>query len=152
MSNNNNFNNLVGSLGDINIDVQKLLNSTMPVLPTHNIKNIEFDNSHIVNHREEEKMYWEQSLGLLKSIEVNTANLGTLVDLISTSNEKQDEIIKIITELLELAKETDKNKAVSKYKQIMGRIGDIANNADALVKLYGFGQLIGIILKTKGIL
>lgn len=150
-----NKSDLLGSLGSLNLDRNinlQQIDMTKSVVRTPEIQKINFDNSPIVNHREEEKMYWEESLNLLKNIEVNTANLGTLVDLINNSNEKQDEIIQIITELLEIAKETNKNEAESKYRQVMNRIGQIADDADALVKLYGFGQLIGTILKSKGIL
>lgn len=133
----------------INLQNSELMKSTFQ-LPNND--KFDFDNSPIVNHRQEEKMYWEQSLSLLKNIETNTANFGTLVDLIAKGNEKQDEIIKLISEFLEIAKESDKYVAETKYSKAMKKIGDIANNADTMVKLYGFGQMIGTILQVKGII
>lgn len=103
-------------------------------------------------HNKEEKMYWEESLNLLKSIETNTANLATLVDLISSNNEKQDEIISIITDLFNIAKETNKEEALSKYRKVMNRINDFAGDADLLIKLSNYGASIGMILKSQGIL
>ena len=133
-----------------------------------NIKNVmglDFSNikpqQHFINpkmdipintHKEEEKIYWEESLRLLKNIEINTANLSTLVDLISSSNDRQDEIISIITELLSVAKETDKEKALSKYRRIMNKINEFSGDADLLIKLSSWGTLMGSILQSNGIL
>lgn len=103
-------------------------------------------------HREEEKMYWDESISLLKNIEVNTANLTTLVNLISSNNDKQDEIINIITELFSLAKETDKDEALSKYRKVMKKINEFSGDADTLLKLSSYGGTIGMILKSQGIL
>ena len=103
-------------------------------------------------HREEEKMYWDESISLLKNIEVNTANLTTIVNLISTNNDKQDEIINIITDLFSLAKETDKDEALSKYRKVMKTINEFSGDADTLLKLSSYGGTIGMILKTLGIL
>lgn len=103
-------------------------------------------------HREEEKMYWDESISLLKNIEANTANLTTLVNLISSNNDKQDEIINIITELFSLAKETDKDEALSKYRKVMKKINEFSGDADTLLKLSSYGGTIGMILKSQGIL
>ena len=103
-------------------------------------------------HRKEEKMYWDESISLLKNIEVNTANLTTIVNLISTNNDKQDEIINIITDLFSLAKETDKDVALSKYRNVMKTINEFSGDADTLLKLSSYGGTIGMILKTLGIL
>ena len=43
-----------------------------------------------------EAAYREETIRSLRAIEQNTANLYTLVDLISKSNEQQDELIEII--------------------------------------------------------
>jgi Glu-tRNA(Gln) amidotransferase subunit E-like FAD-binding protein len=90
-------------------------------------------------HKKKEKEYWEESLKILKSIETNTASLVTLVDLINQGN---DEIAEIIRDLIELAKQKDKEQAESGFKRLMKRITDIQSSADTIIKLAGLAQTI----------
>ncbi len=93
-------------------------------------------------HREEEKMYWEESLRILKSIEYNTANLAALVDLINKNNEQQDEIIKYIIEILEIAKSKTKVDAESKFMKVMNKIVGLNKNVEAVQKLTAFANTL----------
>lgn len=93
-------------------------------------------------HREEEKMYWEESLNLLKLIESNTANLAMLVDLISKNNENQDEIIGILSEVLEIAKAKNKEEADNLYRKIMKKATTFTKDVEAIQKLTVFAGTV----------
>lgn len=89
-------------------------------------------------HREEEKVYWQQSIELLKSIELNTANLAMIVDLINKNNENQDEIIGILSEVLEIAKAKNKEEADNLYRKIMKKATTFTKDVEAIQKLTVF--------------
>lgn len=91
---------------------------------------------------EKTQEYQQQSLEMLKSINQNTANLYTLVDLISKSNDKQDEILEIISEILAIAKAKDKKEAESFLKKAMTQINSSVETADSIVKLVGWATAI----------
>lgn len=91
-------------------------------------------------HREEEKMYWEESLTLLKLIELNTASLAMLVDLISKNNENQDEIIRILTEVLEIAKANNKEEADNLYRKIMKKATTFTEDVEVIQKISTFAS------------
>lgn len=88
----------------------------------------------------------------LKQIESNTTNLSTLVLLIQDSNEQQEEIINIITELLSISKDRDESSAESKYRKTMKRISEYAGDIKAINILYGFANTLYPILKANNIL
>ena len=91
---------------------------------------------------EKSQEYQQQSLETLKSINQNTANLYTLVDLISKSNEKQDEVIGIVSEILAIAKAKEKKEAESLFKKVMTKINDSVETADSVIKLAGWAATI----------
>jgi predicted house-cleaning NTP pyrophosphatase (Maf/HAM1 superfamily) len=86
--------------------------------------------------------YQEESLEMLKSINTNTANLYTLVDLISNANDKQDELIGLISEILTIAKAKDKEEAESLFKKVMGKINETVKSADSMIKIMGWATSI----------
>lgn len=86
--------------------------------------------------------YQTESLKTLRAIEQNTANLNTLVDLISKSNEQQDELISIIAEILTIAKAKDKKEAESIYKKVMGRITQTIKDGETLAKVVGYATTV----------
>lgn len=100
----------------------------MPELP-------EFEAIPLAEHIERTGEYQQQSLEMLKSINQNTANLYTLVDLISKSNEKQDEVLSLISEILTIAKAKEKREAESIFKRVMTKINDTVETADSTIKL-----------------
>jgi hypothetical protein len=130
-----------------NLDISKYINEA-DVLSRQmqNINIPKIDHSKLTfpaqEHREEEKMYWEESLRILKSIEYNTANLAVLVDLINKNNEQQDEIIKYIIEILEIAKSKTKVDAESKFMKVMNKIVGLNKNVEAVQKLSAFANTL----------
>ncbi|MDF1495820.1 hypothetical protein [Caproiciproducens sp. CPB-2] len=89
-----------------------------------------------------EEAYRQETIRSLRAIEQNTANLYTLVDLISKSNEQQDEIISIIAEVLTIAKAKSKGEAKSVYTRVMSRITQTIKDAETLAKLAGYATTV----------
>lgn len=102
----------------------------------------EFEPIPLAEHIERTEEYQARSLEMLESINTNTANLYTLVDLISKSNEKQDEMIGVITDILSIAKAKEKREAESLLKKAMTKINDTVETADSIVKLVGWASMI----------
>jgi Fic family protein len=89
-----------------------------------------------------ETAYREETIRSLHAIEQNTANLYTLVDLISKSNEQQDELISIIAEVLTIAKAKSKDEAKSVYTKVMSRITQTIKDAETLAKIAGYATTV----------
>jgi hypothetical protein len=96
----------------------------------------------LAEHIEKTEEYQKKSLEMLHSINENTANLYSLVDLISKSNEKQDEILELISEILTIAKAKEKKEAESIFKKVMTQINDTVDTADSMIKLVGWASAI----------
>ena len=91
---------------------------------------------------EKSQEYQQQSLEMLKSISQNTANLYTLVDLINNSNEQQDKVIEIVSEILTIAKAKEKKEAESLLKKVTTKINDSVESAESMIKLYEWARVI----------
>ena len=133
----------LGDLSNLNLDLGNVLKNvdlTTSYMPSVNIPEVDFSKITFPaqEHREEEKMYWEQSINLLKSIELNTANLAMIVDLINKNNEKQDEIIAILSEVLEIAKAKNKEEADNLYRKTMNKVITFTKDVEAIQKLSVF--------------
>lgn len=64
------------------------------------------------------------------------------MDLISKANEKQDEILGILSEILSIAKAKSKEEADSRYKAIMSRISTSVDNVEAMIKVAGWASAV----------
>lgn len=91
---------------------------------------------------EKSQEYQQQCLKILESINQNTANLYTLVDLISKSNDQQDELIEIVSEILSIAKSKEKKEAESLFKKVMTKINDSVDTTESIIKLVGWATTI----------
>ena len=91
---------------------------------------------------EKTQEYQQKSLEVLQSINENTANLYTMVELINQNNEKQDELIALMTEILSLAKAKNKSEADSLFKKIMGKINDTADSVETIIKIVGWATTV----------
>ena len=79
---------------------------------------------------------------MLQSINENTANLYTMIELISQSNDKQDEVIALMTEVLSLAKAKSKEEADTLFKKIMSKINDTADSVESMIKIVGWATTV----------
>ena len=84
-------------------------------------------------------MKWSE---VLQAINENTANLYTMVELISQSNDKQDELISLMTEVLSLAKAKSKEEADTLFKKIMSKINDTADSVESMIKIVGWATTV----------
>ena len=112
----------------INRQIQENIQEIDPIIPE--------------GYFEKSQEYQQQSLEILKSINQNTANLFTLVDLISKSNEQQDEVIGIVSEILTIAKAKEKKEAESLFKKVTSKINNSVETADSVIKLFGWATTI----------
>ena len=86
--------------------------------------------------------YQQESLKILRAIEQNTANLYTLVDLISKNNEQQEELIALITEVLSIATAKTKGEAETKYRAVMDKITKTVKDVEAMNKMVGYATTV----------
>ena len=106
------------------------------------IQNIEMDSAIPEGYFEKTQDYQQKSLEILQDINQNTANLYTIVELISQSNDKQDELISLTTEVLSLAKAKSKDEADTRIKKIMSNINNTADSVDSMIKMVGWASTI----------
>ena len=99
-------------------------------------------------HVENIEKYQAQSVELLKDIRENTATLHALVELINKSNENQDQIISVITNIFEIAKAKSKEEAEINFKKAMEIINASVNSAESIGKLAGWAIAIFNIVKN----
>ena len=115
-----------------------------------------FEETPLGEHFKKTEQYQAESLEILKSIQENTANLYTLVELISNSNDNQDEIIGILSEIFELAKAKSEEEADKQFKKVMTEITDTVEAAESTAKLVGWltsiYRIVKMVLKSKGLI
>ena len=86
--------------------------------------------------------YQQKSLEILQSINENTANLYSIVELINQNADKQDELIALLSEVLSLATAKSKKEADNLFKKIMGKINDTTDSVDSMIKIVGWATTI----------
>lgn len=106
------------------------------------LKDIEIEPIIPDGYFEKTQEYQQKSLEVLQSINENTANLYIMVELISKSNDKQDELISLMTEVLSLAKAKSKEEADTLFKKIMSKINDTADSVDSIIKIVGWATTV----------
>jgi hypothetical protein len=126
-------------------------------LPPKNLPSLNYINKHLDDalksvqeaHEEkvaQEKAYRNELISLLKSIESNTANLNSLVELIKQNVNQQDDIIEIITDILSIAKARQKEEAETKFQKVMKRITGTITDAETLSRIVPYAlSLYGIV-------
>ena len=87
------------------------------------------------------------SLEVLKRIEMNTAYLKDIVDLLNTSNEHQKELNEMIQSILNIAKSPDKSEAQSRYRSVMKKIGDFATVTSSALNIAKLSALAATVLQ-----
>ena len=125
------------------IDLAKMVTPpTLPNLNTEMPELEEFEAIPLREHIERTEDYQTHCLEILQSIEANTAYLYTLVDLISKSNDKQDELLAILSEIMAIAKAKDKHNAESRFRKVVKRMSDTVKAGETVGKLFSFALTI----------
>lgn len=78
---------------------------------------------------------------------MNTAYLKDIVDLLNTNNEHQQELNKLVTTILDIAKAPDKEEAQNRYKCVMKRIGDFATISSSALNVVKLSSLASTVLQ-----
>ncbi len=86
--------------------------------------------------------YQKKSLDFLQSINENTANLFSMVELINKNVDNQDQIISLLSEIMNLAKAGNKEEAATGFSKVMKKITDVTSDAETLMKLTGWATAI----------
>ena len=87
------------------------------------------------------------SLEVLKRIEMNTAYIKDIVDMLNTSNEHQKELNEMIQSILNIAKSPDKSEAQSRYRSVMKKIGDFATVTSSALNIAKLSALAATVLQ-----
>lgn len=92
--------------------------------------------------------YQKKSLETLQSINENTANLYTMVELINKNNENQEELLSVMAEILVIAAAKSKKEAESLFKKVMQKINDTTDNVDTMIKIVGWATTVYNMVST----
>lgn len=115
-------------------DVTRKINADMGV--------IQSANEEIRERNERQERREIERNEYLKKIEENTKFLVDIHLIISENNDKQDEILNIIKESLDMLKAKDQKEAESMYRNVMNKAKNVVDDAETLHKLF---------IKIKGI-
>jgi hypothetical protein len=119
-----------------------LYQPTFPQVKIPEIKIPEIEPIPIREHMEKTEQYQVESLRILESINQNTANLYTIIELINKSNEQQDEIITLLTDILAISKAQTKEEASNWYRKAMDKINQTIKDGETLAKVVSFATSV----------
>lgn len=125
-------------------EVKEILINKVSYIPTYQSESLSMMEE--INQQNWE--YRQEMLSNVKSINQNTAYLFDILSLIKESNEKQEEIISIVSELLTLSTLQDKSTVKSTYAKIMERIGRLVGDVENIDKLYKFSRIVLKLIET----
>lgn len=87
------------------------------------------------------------SLEVLKKIEMNTAYLKNIVELLNSDNEHQKELNEMVEKILDIAKSPDKEEAQNRYRSVMSKIGDFATITSSALNIVKLTSLATMVLQ-----
>jgi len=90
-----------------------------------------------------------ESLKVLRSIQQNTDTLPAIKELIRISNEKQDVLIQLFSDSLEITNAKSKEEAESSYNKIKENIKKCVSDAETIIKLTELALIIYNFVITK---
>lgn len=97
--------------------------------------------------QKEEEQYKFDVLDTLKRIERNTADIQNIVSLLQTNNKNQDEIFKVVVEILSISKATTSEEADSKYRSVMSQIQTFNDDVETASKLWNIANVVWTMAK-----
>lgn len=84
-----------------------------------------------------EEEYKEAVLQTLQGIESNTASIVSIIDLLQYNNDKQDEIIILLTDILNVGTAVTQKEAETRYKKALKKINDLGGSVRSIQTLVG---------------
>lgn len=95
------------------------------------------DFNHHREKEEREEKYKSDVLKALQKIEKNTGGIVEIVNLVRENNDKQDQIIELLQEIISISAVKTKQEADSKFKNVMTKIQDLGGSVESVQTLYG---------------
>lgn len=92
--------------------------------------------------RRKEAVYKDAVLSALQGIESNTGSLAQIVALLKTNNDKQEQLIALITEIMSIGKAENQEEADSKYRQVMKKVTEFEGDVSSIQTLIGMANTI----------
>lgn len=86
---------------------------------------------------EREEQYKQDVLTLLQGIEKNTGGIADLVKLVHSSNEKQDQVIELLSEIMSISAAKTKEEAETKFQKAFGKIQSLGTTVESVQTLIG---------------
>ena len=122
------------------------LQPTMNPIPSYGDFNardyINIDTSELDESFKEKEEFRKSVLSSLQGIEKNTALLTEMTSLLQASNEKQDELFKLMVEILEIMKSKDQEEADTKFTAVTKKITAFADTANTMNSLLGMANTV----------
>ncbi len=115
-----------------------------PEMPKFDFKPIKRPDAKLVDDANKATL---DSLEVLKKIEMNTAYLRDIVDLLSVNNEHQKELNDLVQSILAIAKAPDKDEAQNRYRRVMKKIGDFSAVTSAALNIVKLSSLATTVLQ-----
>ena len=88
-----------------------------------------------------------EALEVLKRIEMNTAYLKDVVDLLNTNNDHQQELNEMVQDILNIAKAPDKKEAQTRYRSVMKKMGDFGTVTTSTLNILKLSSLASTVLQ-----
>jgi Sec7-like guanine-nucleotide exchange factor len=101
----------------------------------------------VQKQKEREERYKFDVLDTLKRIERNTADLQNIVSLLQTTNQNQDELFKVVVEILSISKASTPEEADSKYRSVMTNIQTFNEDVETANKLWSLANVVWTMAK-----
>jgi hypothetical protein len=139
----------------MNLDFQSSLNNAVKIM---NAQQEEITKSIIEKNNERERRYQEkvsrekQMVELLKAIDKNTSVIPDMLKLLEQSNDYQQQILDFMYDLNTIATIKNKTRAKQMYENVMFKIKNGISDINTFATLWNYGETIGKILKTLGII
>ncbi|MGG1880143.1 hypothetical protein ABDI30_21580 [Paenibacillus cisolokensis] len=86
---------------------------------------------------EQEEQYKVAVLNALQGIEKNTGGIAELVKLVHLSNEKQDQVIELLSEIMSISAAKTKKEAESMFTKALNKINNLGTTVESVQTLIG---------------
>ncbi|MDU0332092.1 hypothetical protein RW092_18100 [Paenibacillus sp. 3LSP] len=86
---------------------------------------------------EQEEQYKQAVLNALQGIEKNTGGIAEIVKLVHLSNEKQDQVIELLTEIMSISAAKTKEEAQNKFSKALNKINNLGATVESIQTLIG---------------
>lgn len=101
----------------------------------------------MAEEKQKEERYNQDVLNTLRNIEKNTGDISSLVSLVQSSGDKQDEIINVLKKVMEISQAKTEEEADTLYRNVMDNANQLNEDVETATKLIGFGKIVWLAVK-----